>query len=125
MAVEKNDVDQKRSVGCNATNNDARTTCRTHQFSQRTGYKCMYLPFDMKKLASITTEGNGLSMVVSNPKRNGDFALLLERRQNQIRILARQNRILDLGHGLSRLEDLRVRILMSGKCVARTNEKLR
>ena len=64
----------------------------------------------MKKLASITMEGNGVSMVVGNPKRNEDFALLLERRQNQIRILARQNRILDLGHGLSRLEDLRVRI---------------
>jgi hypothetical protein len=49
MAVEKNDVDQKRSVGCNATNNDAQTMCQTHQFGQRTGYKCMYLPFYMKK----------------------------------------------------------------------------
>jgi hypothetical protein len=30
----------------------------------------------MKKLASITMEGNGLSMVVGNPKKNEDFALL-------------------------------------------------
>jgi hypothetical protein len=44
----------------------------------------MYLPFDMKKLALISMQGNGLSMVVGNPKRNEDFALLLERRQNQI-----------------------------------------
>jgi hypothetical protein len=29
-------------------------------------------------------EGNGLPMVVGNPKKNEDFALLLERRQNQI-----------------------------------------
>ncbi len=38
-------------------------------------------------------EGNGLSMVVGNPKKNEDFALLSERRQNQIWILARQNQI--------------------------------
>jgi hypothetical protein len=29
-------------------------------------------------------EGNGLSMVIGNPKKNEDFALLLEWRQNQI-----------------------------------------
>jgi hypothetical protein len=79
----------------------------------------------MKKLASIMMEGNGLSMVVGNPKTNEDFALLLERRQNQIWILARQNQILDLGRGFSRLEDLRVRILMSGKCVACTKKNIR
>ena len=28
----------------------------------------------VKKLASITMEGNGLLMVVGNPKRNEDFA---------------------------------------------------
>ncbi len=38
----------------------------------------------MKKLASIAMEGNGLLMVVGNPKKNEDFALLSERRQNQI-----------------------------------------
>jgi hypothetical protein len=69
MAVEKNYVDQKRSVGCNTTNNDARTMCRTHQFGQRMGYKCMYLPFDMKKLALITMKGNGLSIAFGNPKK--------------------------------------------------------
>ncbi len=38
----------------------------------------------VKKLALIAMEGNGLSMVVGNPKKNEDFALLSERRQNQI-----------------------------------------
>jgi hypothetical protein len=38
----------------------------------------------VKKLTSITMEGNGLPMVVGNPKKNEDFALLLEWRHNQI-----------------------------------------
>jgi hypothetical protein len=37
----------------------------------------------VKKLALIVMEGNGLSMVFGNPKKNEDFALLSERRQNQ------------------------------------------
>ncbi len=47
----------------------------------------------MEKLALIAMEGNGLSMVIGNPKKNEDFALLSELRQNQIQILARQNQI--------------------------------
>jgi hypothetical protein len=43
----------------------------------------IYIHLLMKKLALIMMEGNGLSMVIGNPKKNEDFALLLERRQNQ------------------------------------------
>jgi hypothetical protein len=38
----------------------------------------------VKKLASIAMKGNGLLMVIGNPKNNEYFALLSERRQNQI-----------------------------------------
>jgi hypothetical protein len=82
---QKNDNGWNNDKGGNTT----ATNCRNRRV-KRTGSNGVnvYIHLLMKKLALIAMEGNGLSMVVGNPKKNEDFALLSGQRQNQIWILA-------------------------------------